>query len=325
MKRIFFLPLIFIVLAACSIPPGLFGPTSTPTEDPNLVKVPTVVTSAQSILASELGISPESLRIVLFEPVIWENSCLDLPLVSEICKPEIINGYQVELQTGADVYLVHTGADDSQIRWIKEINNPSQAALTARQLLAGLLGYDPSGIRIVSEESRLFTDSCLEIYTAEVVCAQVKVRGSIIHLQAGSWEFEFRNREGIVSPILAEAAGISASRPAITWSRTGGPTNYCDDLLVYLSGLAVQYTCKGTGAQTPGIINLTPDQQRQILLWIIGYQPFEFTQTLPDGTSIWMISAGAGVEDAQYTDRTVIEKFVADLLQTPGTPSPASK
>lgn len=311
--------LITLIASACSLPAALVKQIPTP-YDGGTLQPPAVVLLAQQALASELGISLERVTVAQLDSAKWEDTCLELPASGETCQPAEIDGYLVVMRALNQEYVYHTDLSESFRR--EPLTNWSEAALQSRQLLAGLLGYNPDEIQILSEQSVTFVDSCLDIHIAEAACSQLRTAGTVIQLQAGEYQYTFHSALSPVAPVLAEAAGASTSTPLMTWSRQGGNQQYCDDLLLYLSGWAVQYACRGTTGQAPGVLRLSPGQQRQLLLWMLAYRPFEHRQTSLDGVAESMTFFGLGPNDPTFDEKVKVAEFAAQILKPPATPVP---
>jgi hypothetical protein len=317
------LPFIVICLAvlACTLPVKQTPTPTTPTPwDDGVIQPPAAAVQAQTDLAGVLGVPPDSITIRDIQSAQWGNSCMDAPVVGETCAQQPSNGYIVVLAYHTDIYTYHTDLEGIQLRRIDQVTDPSQAALEASSLLAGMLGYNPDSVRIVKEESLRFSDSCLGIPIPETICSQVQVRGTRIELEANGASFEFRSAEDPIKPVLARAAGIEAGKVIMLLSRDGGPNAYCDNLNVTLSGKVLQYTCFGAFAANPGITDLSIEDQSVVLRWILNFSPFDTTQTRLDGVKVRLTFNGIGEEIARFDDQKEIQTFVEGLLQVPGPP-----
>ena len=54
-------------------------------------------------------------------------------------------------------------------------------------------------------------------------------------------------------------AGGTAAQWGLGWQREGGIAGFCNNLLVYRSGVALATSCKGTGSARLGSAYLNPD------------------------------------------------------------------
>lgn len=313
-------PLLSIILliasSACSLTDQETLINPTPFDDGE-IHPPAAAITAQAALAGELGITSDQILIQDIQSAEWSNSCLDAAGADEICAQQLTPGYLIVLRYGENIFTYHTDLEGNQVRQVQQVANPSAAALQSRQLLAGLLGYDPDAIRIISEEAVLFADSCLEITIPETVCAQVQIRGKRITLEANNNFFEFHSADEPVAPILAVAAGVLAGRPVIMLSQNGGPDNLCDNLNITLSGNVIQYSCRGMPGEVPGISELTSEDQAQILRWVLKFSPYDITQTRQDGTTVRVTFYGTGPDEAQFEAQEKIRLFSEGLIRAP--------
>jgi len=317
------LPIAAMLLAilACTLPTEPTPTPATPTPwDGGIIQPPAAAVQAQTDLAGFLGVAPDAITIRDIQSAQWGNSCMDAPVPGETCAQQPSSGYVVLLAFEGQIYTYHTDQEGIQLRRIDQVSNPSQAALEASSLLAGMLGFNPDSVRIVAEEFMRFSDACLGIPIPETVCSQVEVRGTRIELEANGVTYEFRSAENPIKPVLARAAGIDAGKVVMLFSRDDGPTAYCDNLNITLGGKVLQYTCYGAFAATPGISDLSIEDQASVLNWVLKYSPFDTTQTRLDGVKLRMTFSGTGEEIAQFADQQEIQQFVEGLLKVPSLP-----
>lgn len=306
--------IIIFALAACSRINAAPATATLPPQNDGFIQPPGGALQARRELARELNISPQRITIQTIESVTWQNSCLEAGEPGEICQEQKIPGLIVTLRYGERTFTYHTDLDGVFIRPIRLVDQPSKAALQAVQYLAGLLGYDPQAIQILSERAITFNDGCLEIAIAEIPCTQLPVEGRVIRLGIENHIFEFRVSSLDPNPVLASVNGYSSSVPALNWSREGSSQEYCDGLKVYLNGWSVQYYCRGQASQNPGIMRLTPEQLSRLLRWFIRLQPFEFIQSGVDGSQIRMTMNSLGLDETDDATRIEISEFATDLL-----------
>lgn len=306
--------ILIFALAACSRQNITPATATLPPQDGGFIQPPGGALQARRELARELNISPQRITIQAIESVIWQNSCLEAGEPGEICQEQKIPGLIVTLRYGERTFTYHTDLDGVLIRPIRPVDQPSKAALQAVQYLAGLLGYDPQAIQILSERPITFADGCLEIAIAEIPCTQLPVEGQVIRLGIENHIFEFRASLIDPNPVLASVDGYSSSVPILSWSREGSSQEFCDGLKVYLNGWSVQYYCRGQASQNPGIMRLTPEQLSRLLRWFIRLQPFEFVQSAADGSQIRMTLNSLGLDETDDAIRIEISEFATGLL-----------
>ncbi len=304
-----------LLLCACNTNDQPAGQTATlPPQDGGFIQPPGAALQARRELARELNISPQRITIQAIEAVTWQNSCLEAGDPGEICQEQQVPGLIVSLRYGERIYTYHTDLEGMLIRQIRPLEEPSTFALQAVQYLAGLFGYNPEAIQILSDRPITFADGCLEIAIAEIPCTQLPVEGRIIRLGIDNHIFEFRASTLESNPVLASVDGYPSSVPALNWSREGSTEEFCDGLKVYLNGWSVQYYCRGQASQNPGIMRLPPEQLSKFLRWFIRLQPFEFIQSSADGSQIRMTLNSLGLEEADNPTRLEISEFAANLL-----------
>jgi hypothetical protein len=71
---------------------------------------------ARALLARELGVDALSITLQDVQAVQWPNSCLGLPLESEMCAQAITPGYLVKVTVDGVVYELHTDQSGEQVR-----------------------------------------------------------------------------------------------------------------------------------------------------------------------------------------------------------------
>lgn len=303
----------FLLLGACRAQIEI---TPTP-YDGGQIQPPAAAIQARVQLANRLGILADQITISKIESAVWSDACLDAGEVEEICAQISVDGYLIEMTYANEVYEFHTDLPGNQIREVLAEPEYSLAALQSRQLLAAMLGLNPESIQITGDEVARFADSCLEISIPETVCSQVKIQGHRITLLAENNTFEFRSPAVTVNPVLAVAAGIQAGRPVLMMSRNGGPKQHCDNIKITLGGDLILYACEDVSGATPGILELSAQEQAQLLKWVLKFASFDVTQTKLDGEIVHLTFEGTGRDLAQYEDQQGILTFGESLFREP--------
>jgi hypothetical protein len=314
-RKIIILVVIFSVLTSCRFPENWLQPTPTLAPmDSGQIQPPQAALIVQMILADELMVQPETIIIRQIEQVEWADSCLEFPAPGEVCTQQIIPGFRITLMVENIEYTYHTDFPGDVIRRDEQLSPASPAANQAVQLLAGLLGYDPAAIRVLSEREEVYEDTCLEINISELPCGQFSTRGIAIRLLAENIVYEFRTPTDSVNLILADVDGLSTVIPVLNWSRRGGREEYCDGLKVYLSGSIIQYNCRDYAGQNPGISRLSPEDLRQLLHWYLQYTPFEYNLAGFGGSVVQLFFIGRGQESPDFDQQQEIDAFCTRLL-----------
>ena len=100
---------------------------------------------------------------------------------------------------------------------------------------------------------------------------------------------------------------------AFTWQREGGIGGLCDDVTVYLTGLAHVSRCTGLNHQ----MYLNSSQLEQVYSWVDAFKSIDYSHTDPDITdpmTIRLALNGYGNRDANQADIQVISNFASSLI-----------
>lgn len=315
MPKGFWFLIVLVLLSGCNAATDRTAapPTLAP-QDGGFLQPPGGALEARRLLARELNVAAQSIVIQSIDSIEWQDTCLEVGEPGETCEPQQIPGLQVTLRYAGNTYVFHTDLDGSLVRQIRLVDQPSTDAMQAIQYLAGLLGFDPTVIQLLSERPVVFADGCLEIAIAEIPCTQLPVEGRIIRLGVEERIYEFRTASIAPTPVLALVDGLSTSVSALNWSREGSAQEFCDGLKIYLNGWIVQYNCRGQASQNPGILRLSPENQSRLLKWFVSLQPFEFNQSGLDGSLVRMTFNGIGLGDVDASLQVQISEYAAGLL-----------
>ena len=112
---------------------------------------------------------------------------------------------------------------------------------------------------------------------------------------------------------IAQAGRTGASWGiAFAWHREGGPGDFCDDVVVYLTGWVRASDCMGYDVQG----YLTASQLDQLYTWVDGLTTIDYTQTFSastDGLTMKLALAGNGQKQAEDETIRDIFEFAATL------------
>ncbi len=102
--------------------PPTVAPTPEPIAPPSEQKPPAaigpavIVDGAVQFAASELDADPASIQVLSVDAVEWNNSCLGVAVLGEMCMEVITPGYRVLLDVDGQQVAVHTNRDGSVMR-----------------------------------------------------------------------------------------------------------------------------------------------------------------------------------------------------------------
>jgi hypothetical protein len=93
---------------------------------------------------------------------------------------------------------------------------------------------------------------------------------------------------------------------AFAWQREAGPGDFCDDVVIYLTGWVTASDCRGYNVQG----YLTASQLNQVYAWVDGLATIDHTETFPASTGgLKMTLALAGNGQKSVDEETIREIF----------------
>lgn len=200
---------------------------------------------------------------------------------------------------------------------ILETGGEEMSALQAARLaLAEKLGLNPYAISMVSIESREWSDACLGVASPGQACAQVITPGYRVVLEAQGQEYIYHTNESGSQVREASSSAGDADELILSWHREGGIAGFCDDLLIYRSGVMTGSTCQVIPAADLGQQELSPDHLRQLNEWMATLQSFEMEQSdgaVADSMTIRLTFVGQGDRAATDEEKQAISAFASQL------------
>lgn len=149
--------------------------------------------------------------------------------------------------------------------------------VVAKQL-AENLGLDVSAISLLEKNETEFSDGCLDVAMADVMCAQVITPGYIILLEADGIQYEYH--------VSVDGSRVQPATLALTWSRDGGFAGFCDRLTIYLSGEIYGNQCKDDDGRMGTLKSLlSVKEQAQLFSWVEEYGASNLDASDPKGTA----------------------------------------
>ncbi len=154
-------------------------------------------------------------------------------------------------------------------------DNTSQAIASMRTSLAKELNVSAEQIVLVTVEEAQWSDSCLGIAPAGMMCLDVITPGYRVLFDAPQGSYEFRTREDMAQFSLSPA-GAPGSQAAdlIHWERTGGIAGACQRLAVSPQGSYRLVDCKSGMVLRTGV--LTADYWTYLTKWSGKYPAYDW-------------------------------------------------
>lgn len=294
--------------------------------------VPQAAQIAQQMLAEQLAIGVDAVRLVSVEHVDWPDGCLGIHQPGVACIMVITPGYRVILEANGKRYEYHTNESGSYVVQAAFFESDSAAPGIVWQPLDNpceKVSITVQGVRLEScsgklTTSRLANEARLESwshfvktyapFTAETSAGRVVFSG-VGKMQASAVEQRMIAEWAQWVALEAKQGPGAAPSPAFVWYREGGVAGYCDSLTVYLSGEVYYSSCKLVEDIAPR--RLTAAQLAQLYAWSDALKSFEYVERTParaDALTIRLVFNGAGSVEPADSDKIALSAFANELL-----------
>jgi hypothetical protein len=328
-----------IFLSACWNNSGI---VATPTVTPFPLITPTVssetnygLNNAIQILAQQLYLDPAQIKVVSVEEIDWPDSCLGVSLPDRMCAMVVTPGYKIILETQGKHYEYHTdntrgiivlasapkpSIGQTAVTW----ESSTQPCQTAEIGLFGVAVGDCGGTLLQAmfasgervNELKAFVNT-FQAFSAETLAGKVTFTGQGSQIAEGS---EQRSIAEWANLMYMEAVGGrsgAAWGSAFAWHRKGGIAGFCDDLVVYRTGLAIASSCKGDTGEFLGNFRLNSTELDQLYQYLDTYQSGEINREDnpggPDNMTVVMTFAGTGKQSLTDTVKEELMAFASTL------------
>jgi hypothetical protein len=332
---------VILLLAGCTLaiqpPDGTPAPAAPTPGDQDTEMQTQVGMVLQQALQQQLGLDAGEVEIVAVEPVEWPDACLGIATADEVCAQMITPGYRVTLAANGEQYVFHTDAQGLAIRLAEApavdgmdallvwrspgTEAPCQTAQFALDGIAwGLCGGPllaapfamPERAQELAEYTQRYSN-----FTAETVAGTVTLTGTGTTAPTPAEERMIAEWGRLVT--LEASGGRSGASWGLifAWHREGGIAGFCDDLTVYVTGIAYATSCRSGAPEDLGRIQLDPTQLETVYGWVDQLQSFEFEQRDPataDAMTTRLIFSGAGSQAATEADQAAILAFAEALF-----------
>lgn len=319
--------LVGLLLVACD--GDALTPTSpapaTPTTQPELPGV----TQARQELAGRLGVTPDEVTLTALEYLGFPDLCLGAFAADEAC-------YRFQLTAGTTTALYHTNASGSGLVEVVESPRPGVGGL--------VLTYGADTCRVIGlqrEAPAVAAGLCRTEFTAydwSITPAAEAELDAFLDAYApfseatpaGFLDFNGRGQqpanpaEQLLIAQWVQWVGESASagrddlddRLVFTWTRQGGIAGFCDELAIYLTGLARAGRCGDADAARP-VRYLTGAEATRLYDWLAVYTTERLERSdgaVADSLTEQLEIRGQGEQAVDETGRDALLAFAADLF-----------
>ena len=322
--------LVFLFLSACgasaaatqgpeqpAIPPD--QPTSTPTQVPTptpthvRVDLTPAQRAAMKALSEQLSLPVDKIAMVSTEAVTWPNGCLGIVHMGMMCTQNEVPGFKIVLEANGQKYEFHTNQDGSIIQLAEGAQNAGEVEQELIKQLAANLGLQETDIKVVSDTTIEFPDSCLGVSMPDIMCSQIVTPGHIVVLEANGVQYEYHTN--------ADGSTVQPATLSMVWKRTGGIAGFCDSMTVFLSGEVYANRCKPQSEGKMGTFAnlLSAKEQTQFNDWMTQFGSVNLDASDPKGVADQMTVTldvnGSGSKQPTKAEQQQLFDFAQNLFQ----------
>lgn len=302
----------------------------------NVRFIPGPALAAQQLLAAQLSLLPEDIRIVASERIEWQDACLGISSPGQMCAQVITPGFRIRLEANGKSYEFHTDLTGSDVRlalapeitegqvllsWNGPVNGQCQR-LTVSE--AAIVSGPCDGVQTTTLFNAAERQADLAYFVTQYAAFDTQTpageiafagQGSISATPSEQRMIAEWARQLFVEVQAVPTGGISSI--AFAWHREGGIAGFCDNLLVSLDGTALITSCKSPQMQSSHRVHLTSAQMQQIYTWVDTLAPFE-TRTgdlqTTDGMIISISFNGRGAQPAGEQEQNALSQLAAEIV-----------
>lgn len=291
-------------------------------------------------LALLLRAAPETITILEVEAMQWPDSCLGIQQPKTQCLQVITPGYQVILEYAGRTYTYRTNKTGSVIllesglpggptlpsepvmNWTSATQPCRSAQVSASAISSGTCGLPQQIVRWANPEHQAQFKHFTWIFasfTAQTAAGKLEFTGMGTRNASPSEQRAMAEWVQIVTEAAATGGAGANAGLALSWHREGGIAGFCDDLVIFRSGIAQVSTCRGS-ARPLGEGYLSASQLDQLFAWLDGLKPFSQKSSDPakaDAMLIQLLLNGTGnqaTSDGQKQDMLLFAQDVYAVL-----------
>ncbi|MDO9086858.1 MAG: hypothetical protein Q7U53_11680 [Anaerolineaceae bacterium] len=197
MKRfLIVIPLLILVLSACAeainTPPiDRKTPMYESVQDYN--SRTKAEQDAIDIVVNQYGFARSSIILLKTADKTWTDTCLELPMESEVCVPENLPGFLMFLYADGYIFEAHVDSLSQDIRVINYLSKYASPIEISILFLARQLEIPANNVVVLFSEQIDWPDTCLGINTDESICVPILTPGYRIQLDASGVLYEFHS------------------------------------------------------------------------------------------------------------------------------------
>lgn len=148
---------------------------------------------AIDIVVNQYGFARSSIILLKTADKTWTDTCLELPMESEVCVPENLPGFLMFLYADGYIFEAHVDSLSQDIRVINYLSKYASPIEISILFLARQLEIPANNVVVLFSEQIDWPDSCLGINTDESICVPILTPGYRIQLDASGVLYEFHS------------------------------------------------------------------------------------------------------------------------------------
>lgn len=352
-----------LVLSGCIVTtptpgaPATDPPAGTPTEDAATVEppagtpgpdVPAAITRARDTFAQQMDMAGDDFTVVSYEEAEWPDGCLGLPEPDEMCTMAIVPGYLIVLEADGTRYALRTSLTGDTVRVAPYIED--EPAAQGENVLAwqhetaeGCRAAEITltGVQYGACDGRLTTGALNENMARAAQLDDMQATYASFTAETPAGKVTFTGEGPLTATpaeqrMLAEWAGQVAREAemgtasatdglAFIWHREGGIAGFCDDLSVYMTGIAYGSDCSGNLILSLGSRRLTGDELAELYTWVDALASFQETKKDPataDAMTVGLLLTGRGERAATDEEKAAMSQYASQVLLRWADPTP---
>jgi hypothetical protein len=275
--------------------PTLKGQPAAPRRTPALVRLPNSVrTAVLRTHAQQFNLPINTLRVVSFSRESWSDGCLGLGKPEESCLMALVEGWRVEVGSGAERWFYRTDRTGRSVR-IEDNNSAASLPQAVGQKVLAIaskdMGVPVNQLRIAAGRSQVW-DGCLGVAGPNQLCTMIAISGwqvivtgpqqyGVYHLNQQATQIK-RNPttsgKGTVIPTFwqpeADATGTNTSEILFQSVTRGGIAGMAYKTMLMKNGQVVRINLRTQPSAAPTVIRQLTPQQVQAFTQILQQNEF---------------------------------------------------
>ncbi|MEW5869450.1 MAG: hypothetical protein AB1894_09250 [Chloroflexota bacterium] len=292
--------------------------------------IPGSALAARHVLARELDISEDQVRIVSAEPMEWPDACLGLKVAELVCTPGATPGYLVQLlandsqheyrtdRAGFNILPVVAQNTTPSLSWTQTgADGCEQATITDDGVAYAACESQPASAPFIDPQRAVDLAKFVELFAAfqaDTVAGAIQFTGRG-QVTATPWQQRML-AEWARLVVQENKAGRSDPTQGlvIKWRTQNSAGDSCSNVRLYLSGEAIVDNCADLDTARFWLVT---SQLQTLYNWLASLSSFELTQTefLAEGSQTTTLNFySLGQVSASELDQRTMAGLAGEML-----------